>query len=246
MSPLRSISFAALWLCTGTVFAADVVIAAVAANFEPSLKRISASFTEATGIEVAIVTGSTGQLYAQITRGAPFDVFLAADTERPTLLVEQGLADAGDRFTYAVGKLVVWSPSMDLAAIHDMADLRSIPVTHAAIANPRLAPYGAAAEQALRAAGLWDTFESKLVFGQSVGQAFAMASSRNAQIAFVALAQVPPGQGSLFIVPAELHEPLRQDVVLLRRAGHRARELFDYLRSPRALTIITADGYLTQ
>ena len=219
----------------------------MAANFEPSLQRIAAAFTERTGIEIAVVTGSTGQLYAQITRGAPFDVFLAADTERPALLVEQGLAQPDDRFTYAVGKLVVWSPDMALAAIHELADLTNVPITHAAIANPRLAPYGAAAEQAMRASGVWDDLQTKLVFGQSVGQAFAMASSRNAEVAFVALAQVPRDSGSMLLVPAELHAQLRQDAVLLRRAAQNVgpRALFDFLRSPAALAIIEADGYGT-
>ena len=182
---------------------------AVAANAAEAVEALAADFEERTGHRVAVTVGSTGKLYAQILHGAPFDVFLAADQERPRLLVEQGIAVEGSRVTYAVGRLVLWSPDPEVDAAAET--LREGAFWRLAIANPDLAPYGAAARETLQELGLWKSLRGKIVVGENVGQAFAMAASGNAELGFVSLASaLSPRhgrEGSYWEIPEHLHTP---------------------------------------
>ena len=238
---------AALLLFAGSAFAGEVTVA-VAANAAEAVESLVAGFERESGRRVTVTVGSTGKLYAQILHGAPFDVFLAADQERPRLLVEQGLAVGGSRLTYAIGRLVLWSPDPDVEP--DAAALREGAFRRLAVANPDLAPYGAAARETLRALGLWNELRPKIVAGENVGQAFAMVVSGNAEFGFVALSSVLSRRnehgGNYWEVPAELHTPIRQDAVLLTRgaANPAARALFSYLSSPSALATIESFGFV--
>ena len=226
---------------------ADTVTIAVAANFLAPLERLAALFEQETGHELVLSSGSTGQLYAQIANGAPFDVFLSADSEHPTRLVTEGLGDGTTQLTYAVGRLALWTHAPRKFRPLDLRTLRRTDFRWLAIANPELAPYGLAAEQTLRYLGLWEPLQDRLVRGQSIAQTFAMAETDNAELAFVALSQALAYQGiaAYFEVPAELYEPLRQDAVLLNRAGTNAaaRAFLEWLRGPRATEIIADFGY---
>lgn len=229
--------------------AADVT-AAVAANFTVATNRLAPAFERATGHKLIASFGSTGTLYAQIRNGAPFDIFLAADEARPKRLEAEGLAVSGSRFTYAIGRLVLWSPDpaiVDPAA----AVLRDGDFAHLAIANAKTAPYGAAAEQAIRRLGLWTHLAPRLVRGENITQTFQFVSTGNVPLGFVALAQVralpAAQQGSQWLVPTKLYDPLRQDAVLLSRSADSAaaRAFLEYLRSPKAQAIIRELGYAT-
>ena len=228
--------------------AANATVAA-ATNFAEVLERLVADFEAASGHTLTVVTGSTGKLYAQIRNGAPFDVFLAADQERPRLLVVANAAVAESRFTYAVGHLVLWSASDERIAAYGPAALRRQDFRHLAMANASLAPYGAAAREAMDALGVRAALESRLVVGENVGQAFAMVATGNAELGFVALAHVlsPRNRagGSYWIVPRELYRPIRQDAVLLNRArGNAAANAFlDWLRTATASATIERFGY---
>ena len=199
---------------------ADVLVA-VAANFVRPAERLAADFADLHGSDVALVAGSTGKLYAQIRHGAPFDVFLAADQRRPALLEDEGLALAGSRFTYAVGRLALWSGHDGLQLHADtmrLGEYRKL-----AIANPELAPYGQAAREVLSRLGSLDRAQGRLVTAESVGQAFALVATGNADLGLVAAAQAQhAGRGSLWLIPAALHEPIRQDAVMLARARDNA------------------------
>lgn len=227
---------------------AGTVQVAVAANFIAPMKQIAQAFEESTGHKVQLSSGATGKFYAQIKSGAPFDVFLSADGETPARLDAEGATVAGSRFTYATGRLVLWSPRP--GAVDSRGDvLRANAFRHLAIAAPRLAPYGAAAVQTLTRLGLLGAVESKFVQGESIGQAFGFVASGNAELGFVALSQVfENGQlksGSGWVVPADLHSPLRQDAVLLARSkdSPAAAALMRYLKSDRVRAIIRAYGY---
>ena len=219
--------------------------AAVAANFLSAARELADGFSASSGHRVDISSGSTGQLYAQIIRGAPYDLLLAADQDRPARLESQGRAVAGSRFTYARGRLVLWS--VDALLIGDDPDnlLRHGEFRRLALANPRLAPYGLAAWQVLGRLGVRERLANRLVRGENVAQAYAMAASGNAELAFVAAALPRPGDGSRWLVPESLHEPIRQDAVLLQRGADNpaAREFLEYLRSAPALDRIRARGY---
>ena len=236
----------ALMLAAGGASAGNVTVA-VAANAAEAVEAVAAEFERESGHRVTVTVGSTGKLYAQILHGAPFDVFLAADQERPRLLVEQGLGVESSRRTYAIGRLVLWSP--DAAVAVDDAVLKGGAFRRLALANPDLAPYGAAARETLRELGLWESLRPKIVAGENVGQAFAMAASGNAELAFVPLASVlsPRNgrEGSYWEVPARLHTPIRQDAVLLDRASDNptARAFHRFLGSPRALEIVESFGF---
>lgn len=227
--------------------AAEVKVA-VAANFIGPMQVIAADFAKATGHAATLSSGSTGKFYAQIKSGAPFEVFLAADDTTPAKLDKEGAAVANTRFTYATGKLVLWSPKPDL--VDDQgAVLRSGNFQHIALAAPKLAPYGQAAVEAMTRLGLLDQLAPRFVQGESIGQTFAFVSSRNAELGFVALSQVwADGKlrsGSAWVVPARLHAPIRQDAVLLERGRDNpaAAALLDYLRSDAAKAVIRAFGY---
>lgn len=229
--------------------AGEEAIVAVAANFAEVAEVLEARFERETGHTLTLVSGSTGKIYSQIANGAPFDVFLSADQERPALLEREGLAVAGSRFTYATGRLTLWSADParvrgDGAALLGRGGFRRL-----AIANPALAPYGAAARQTLEKLGLWESLAGKVVMGETIGQAHAMVASGNAEIGFVALSYVvsPRNEtpGSRWDVPAELYAPLRQDAVLLKRAAANpaARGFVEYLQSAPVRALVESYGY---
>jgi len=227
---------------------ADTVQVAVAANFIGPMQQIAAAFGKATGHEAVLVSGATGKFAAQIANGAPFQVLLAADDETPRKLEDAGHVVPGTRFTYAVGRLVLYSAQSGL--VDDKGEvLRSGRFQRLAIANPRVAPYGVAAMQALQAMGLRPSVDAKLVMGESIGQAFQFVASGNAELGLVALSQVAvPGQpapGSWWAVPQQLYTPIRQDAALLQpgAGSAAARALLDYLRSEPARVVIRAWGY---
>lgn len=237
-------------LCFGVAASqAGEVQVAVAANFAGPLAKIGESFTATTGHKLLVSPGPTGKFYTQITQGgAPFEVLIAADDETPKRLVAEGLAVAGTNFTYAIGQLVLWSAQPGL--VDDQgAVLASGKFVKLAIANPKIAPYGAAGIEVLKAKGVLDAVTPKLVTGDSIAQAYQFVSSGNAEIGFVALSQVAvPGKpvpGSMWKVPQSLYGEIRQDAVLLK-AGHNnpaARALLDYLKSAPAKAVIEAYGY---
>lgn len=241
-------SLAALLLASGVAYAADVQVA-VAANFAGPLAKIGEGFTAATGHVLRVSPGPTGKFYTQITQGgAPFEVLIAADDETPKKLISEGFAVAGSNFTYAIGQLVLWSATPGL--VDDQgAVLASDQFTKLAIANPKVAPYGAAGVEVLKARGLFDKVSPRVVTGDSIAQAYQFVQSGNAEIGFVALSQVAvPGKplmGSMWRVPQALYGEIRQDAVLLK-AGQQnpaARALLDYLKSAPAKAVIAAYGY---
>jgi molybdate transport system substrate-binding protein len=222
---------------------ADEVKVAVAANFTAAMKEIAAGFEHATGHEALLSFGSTGKLYAQIVNGAPFALFLAADQERTRLLEDAGRASG--RFTYAVGKLVLWSASPGVVDPQGEVLSRG-GFARLAIANPKTAPYGAASLEVLEKLGLGARLRARLVRGDSIAQTHQFVATGNAEIGFVALAQVvlSPG-GSRWTIPQELYSPLRQDAVLLApgRDQPAAQAFLDYLKGPEARGVIERFGY---
>ena len=239
---------AVLLLFPGPAQAGEALVA-VATNFLTPARALAEAFERETGQRVALASGSTGKLAAQILQGAPYDAFLAADVERPAMLVGKGAAVPGSRFTYALGRLALWSADPDRIAGDGAEALAAPEIRRVALANPALAPYGAAAEQTIAALGLAEALAPKLVLGENVGQAQAMVATGNAELGFVALSGlVGPGAaggGSRWQVPEELHDPIRQDAVLLVRAppdGPAAR-FIDFLRGETARGIIADHGY---
>ncbi len=229
------------------LFAAEVLVA-VAANFTAPMKLVAESFAAATGHHASLAFGSTGKLYAQIRNGAPFDVFLAADSATPARLVDEGLAVEDSRYTYAVGQLALWSARPGLVD-GDGRVLAQGGFKRLALADAKLAPYGRAAEETLQSLGLLETLKPRIVTAESIGQSYQFVASGNAELGFVALSQVLrdgiAGEGSLWRVPNGMHEPLRQDLVVLK-SGERsaaARALAAYMRSDEAREIIRKFGY---
>jgi len=239
-------------MCWATVFSpaaqAEEVQVAVAANFAGAFQKIAAAFTASTGHKVLASTGSTGKFYTQIQQGAPFEVLLAADDETPAKLEAEGLAVKGQRFTYAVGKLVLWSAKPDGVGKEGEV-LKKGSFEHLALANPKLAPYGAAGLEVLKALGLMAAAQPKIVQGENIAQAFQFVSTGNAEIGFVALAQVAapdkPAGGAYWLVPANVYAPIKQDAALLGKGGENpaAKALMAYLRSDAAKEVIKAYGY---
>jgi molybdate transport system substrate-binding protein len=226
--------------------AAEVPVA-VAANFAAPLDKLAAAFEKASGHHLVISSGSSGKLYLQITAGAPFEVMLSADSERPLRLEKEGAAVAGTRFTYAIGRLVLWSRDPGLVDPAG-AVLAGDRFRHLAIPNPGVAPYGAAARQVLEDLDLWQKLAPRLVQGEDIGQTYQFVATGNAELGFVALSQVRAAgkpQGSLWIVPAERYRPIEQQAVLLARGkDHPATRAFlDFLRSAPARTLIQEFGY---
>ena len=227
---------------------AEQVQVAVAANFTAPLQAIASEFEKDTGHTVVASFGATGQLYAQIQHGAPFEVFFSADESTPAKLDSEGLGVSGSRFTYAVGSLVLWSATPGYLDGSD-AVLKANQYKHLAIADPKTAPYGLAATQVLDKLGLSEAVQSKLVTGQSIAKALHFISTGNAELGFVALSQVyQDGQlssGSAWIVPAELHTPIRQDALILKQGEHNpaAVALVEYLKGEKAAAIIKSYGY---
>jgi molybdate transport system substrate-binding protein len=227
----------------------DKVHVAVAANFADCLEEIGTAFKESTGHELVISRGSTGKHFAQISAGAPFDVFFAADSERPALLEAEGLTAPGSRFTYAIGGLLLWMPRGEPDKTQSVVEvLKFAEYRHLAIANPRLAPYGLAAKQTLTSLGIWDELEPRLVMGQSVGQTWQFVATGNAQLGLVAQSQMAASEnspGSWWYIDADLHDPIEQQAVLMLSAADNdaAKKLMDFVRGPRARLIIETYGY---
>ncbi len=228
-------------------WAADVAVA-VASNFAAPMHKIALAFEQATGHKAVLALGSTGKFYAQIRHGAPFQLLLAADEETPARLEREALAVAGTRYTYAIGRLALWSAQAGLVDERG-AVLRSGRFERLALADPKTAPYGVAALQTLNSLGLRETLAPKFVQGESIGQAYQFVATGNATLGFVALSQVwADGRltaGSVWQVPEALHAPLRQDAVLLAkgRGQPAAQALLDFLRSETARGIIRSHGY---
>jgi len=219
---------------------------AVAANFTEAAKEIAAAFEERTGHEAVLSFGSTGQLYTQITQHAPFEVFLAADDERPSQAVDEGLAVPGSRFTYAIGKIVLWSREPDL--VRGAATLSAGDFAKIAIANPSTAPYGAAAVQAMQALGVYDRLAPKIVQGNNIAQTYQFVETGNAELGFIALSQAASAdEGSRWEVPVELYAPIRQEAVLLQSGADSAaaKAFIAFLQGPQAARIIARYGYGT-
>jgi molybdate transport system substrate-binding protein len=233
------ISFAAL---------ADEAQIAVAANFASPAKRLADQFAQRTGHRLALSSGSTGKFYAQIKSGAPFDAFLSADGETPLRMEQEKLAVTGSRFTYAIGRLALWSPKTGFVDAEG-AVLRTNGFNRLAIANPKLAPYGAAAKNTMERLGVWPALQGKLVQGENIAQTYQFVSSGNADLGFIAFSQLredgAPAAGSYWLVPERFHAPLRQDAVLLTRGANNAaaRAFLEYLRGAPARELIRAYGY---
>ncbi|MDK2743082.1 MAG: molybdate ABC transporter substrate-binding protein [Nitrospira sp.] len=226
---------------------AEQVLVAVAANFVPPFREIAIEFETATGHNLRVAAGSSGNFYSQIKNGAPFDVFFSADMERPKLLEDEGLGVKGSRLTYAIGRLVLWSPNADL--VKGEETLRSKNFKRLAIANPKTAPYGLAAMQTMQKLDLWEGLQPQIVMGENIGQTMGFIESGNVQLGFVALSQVLDpkikGQGSRWDVPTNLHEPIKQDVILLTKGKDNpaAKALMEFMGGPQAKAIIEHYGY---
>lgn len=239
----------ASFLATFASFAqAGEVSVAVAANFTGPIQVIAPLFERDTGHRVVPAYGGTGKFYAQIAHGAPFEVLLSADDETPARLVGDGLGVAGSVFTYAVGRLVLWSPDPRLVDGKGEV-LKKGGFRHIAVANPKTAPYGAAAVQTMRGLGIFETLRPLFAQGENIVQTHQFVSSGNAELGFVAYSQViRNGQisgGSGWLVPASLHDPIRQDAVLLAKGRNNpaARALLDYLKGEKAQGVIKSFGY---
>ncbi|MBX3331971.1 MAG: molybdate ABC transporter substrate-binding protein [Nitrospira sp.] len=226
---------------------AEQALVAVAANFIPPFREIAMEFEKSTGHQLQVAGGSSGNFYSQIKNGAPFDVFFSADNARPKKLEDEGLGVKDTRFTYAIGRLVLWSPNDVL--VKGEETLRSKKFKRLTIANPKTAPYGVAAMQTLQTLELWESVQPQIVMGESIGQTMGFIESGNAQLGFVALSQVMDpkvkGKGSRWDVPTNLHEPIKQDVILLTKGkdNSAAKALLEFMSSLQARTIIERYGY---
>lgn len=245
---IRGCWIAAALLLAGEVAGADEIRVAVASNFANAAKAIAQRFEESTEHQVTLVFGATGKHYAQIHNGAPFEAFFAADAQRPEMLESEGLVVPGSRFTYAVGRVVLWSLEegyVDSAGqVLEHGDFR-----HLAIANPRLAPYGRAGREVLQSRGLWERLQRRLVRGENIGQTFQFVKSGNAELGFVALSQLMSSEetldiGSKWVAPETLHSPIRQQAVLLKNTAA-ASSFMEFVKSEEARTIIRGYGYQT-
>jgi molybdate transport system substrate-binding protein len=224
---------------------ADTLQVAVASNFAPVLEQLKPAFEKESGHQITLIAGATGQHYTQIVNGAPFDIFFAADAERPQLLEKGGHAVAGSSFTYALGKLVLWSthPGLvdDSGSILERDDFR-----HLAIANPQLAPYGKAAQQVLVQRGLWENVQGRLVQGENITQTLQFVESANAELGFIALSQWlevdPDNTGSHWNVPQELFDPIVQQAVILHESPA-ARAFVAFIQGDTSKAVIQAAGY---
>jgi molybdate transport system substrate-binding protein len=234
-------------LLSGLAHAGTVQVA-VAANFSAPMQKIAAAFEKDTGHQAVLSFGATGKFYAQIRNGAPFAVLLAADDETPARLVKEGLAVPGSVFTYATGRLALWSSRPGLVDEQGAVLRRPLP-GKLAVADPKLAPYGGAALQTLAHLGVLDLWRPQLVTGENIAQTFQFVKTGNATLGFVALSQIMEGgriaTGSAWVVPASLHEPIRQDAVLLKTGENQeaAQALLQYLRGEAARQVIRTWGY---
>ncbi|HEK0905555.1 molybdate ABC transporter substrate-binding protein [Pseudomonas parafulva] len=227
---------------------ADEVQVAVAANFTAPIQAIAKDFEKDTGHKLVAAFGATGQFYAQIKNGAPFEVFLAADDSTPAKLEQEKEIVEGSRFTYAIGTLALWSAKPGY--VDDKGEvLKKNDFQHLSIANPKAAPYGLAATQVLDKLKLTEATKGKIVEGQNITQAFQFVSTGNAELGFVALSQIYKDgkveNGSAWIVPSSLHDPIRQDAVILNKGKDNpaAKALVEYLKGPKAAAVIKSYGY---
>lgn len=241
---LRLVTGAAIaCLATGQAFAAQTNVA-VAANFTDAAKEIAALFKAKTGHEAVLSFGASGPFYSQITQDAPFQVFLSADSGRPKKLEEDGLAVAGSRFTYAIGKLVLWSKTPGL--VKGEETLTAPTFAKLSICNPAAAPYGAAAVETMKALKVDEALKPKLVEGATITQAYQFVQTGNAEVGFVALSQLAgDDSGSRWLVPQKLYNPIRQDAVLLKKgeSNEAATAFMNFLKGPEARAIIEKYGY---
>lgn len=244
-SPLHISITACLLLIAVRTASADEVLVAAASNFIGAIGKIAHRFEAESGHKVTLTFGSTGKHYAQIRNGAPFDLFFAADAKRPTLLEDEGLALPGSRFTYAIGRLILWSPKQDFIEAQGKV-LEQGKFRYLAIANPKLAPYGVAAREVLQSRGIWNALRGRMVRGENIGQTFQFVKSGNAQLGFIAYSQVKlpgrPVEGSFWEVPQSLYTPIEQQAVLLND-GEAARALLSFVKSDASLQIIRGFGY---
>nr|WP_210413887.1 molybdate ABC transporter substrate-binding protein [Luteithermobacter gelatinilyticus] len=239
-----------LWAClmlwgSGTHARTEEITVAVASNFAAAMRDIAKTYEERSGHKVVLAFGSTGKHYAQILNGAPFDAFFAADSTRPQKLEEHGLTVPGSRFTYARGRLALWSATPGF--VDDRGDiLAKGKFAHLALANPKLAPYGRAAKETLMRMGLWNKLMPRLIRGENIGQAFQFVKTGAAELGFVAYAQIVtltlPLSGSYWLVPEHLHMPIDQQAVLLNDRPA-ARDFFAFIKGESAQEIIRAYGY---
>ncbi len=247
---LRNHVAAVLVLCglvTAPVHAAEVSVA-VASDFAAPMERIAALFQKESGHTVKVSLGASGKLYTQIKAGAPFDVFLSADEEQPKLLLQEGLAVGGSRFVYATGRLVLWSTQSGL--VDDKGSvLNKGNFNRLAIANPRFSPYGVAAKETLGKLTMWNAIQEKLDREDDVTQAYQLAATEKVDLALIALSQVMRDgkviEGSWWVVPSELHKPIRQSAVLLSRAKDQAaaKAFLDFLKGKKAMAVMRGFGY---
>ena len=234
--------------CALAPLRADEIQLAVASNFSAPAQQIAADFERATGHRVVISTGATGKFYAQIRNGAPFDVFLSADDETPTKLMAEGFAVSGTQFTYALGRLALWSQKPGFVDAQGEV-LKRGDFRHIALANPKTAPYGAAALEVMQKMGVMATLNPKWVQGENIAQTYQFVASGNAELGFVAVSQVMKdgklSTGSVWVVPALWHAPIRQDAVLLKRGqgSAAARAWLDWLKTEKTRALIRRFGY---
>jgi molybdate transport system substrate-binding protein len=247
----KSFVWTFLFVAYATNLRAEEALVAVAANFSAPMQQIAASFQKDTGHQLKMSFGATGGIYAQIKNGGPFDVFLSADQITPQKLEAEGLGVAATRFNYATGQLVLWSKQDGLVDEKGQV-LRGKNIQRIALANPKLAPYGVAAWEAMTALGLLEELKPKMVQGDNIAQTYQFVSTQNAQVGFVALSQVfANGQltsGSAWIVPPHLYKPIRQDVILLKNGkdNSAAKALLIYLKGEKAKAVMKSYGYLTE
>lgn len=245
---IRTLILAGIFSSASILAVADEVHVAVAANFTAPIKQIAADFEKDTGHKAVVSTGATGAFYAQIKNGAPFEVFLSADDETPAKLETEGMAVAGSRFTYAIGKLVLWSAKPSF--VDEKGEiLKKGNFAKISLANPKTAPYGAAGVDIMKKLGVFDGLQGKIVQGENISQAYQFTATGNAELGFVALSQVwKDGKltsGSGWLVPADFYSPIRQDAVILANGkGKAAAEaLVKYLKSDKAKAVIKSYGY---
>jgi len=237
------IFFAIVFLLTSTNAIANDIHIAVASNFRPTMQLLVDAYELQTTNTVSISSGSTGKHYAQLINGAPFDLFFAADAERPRLLEESGYAIADSRFTYALGKLVLWHPTSSIvnSSVLEIAEFKYL-----SIANPRLAPYGRATQQTLEKLGYGIVLEAKLVMGENVAQAFQFVESGNAELGFVAYSHLLTtglaDKDNFWLVPSNYYDKIEQQAIMLRESSA-ASEFLAFVKSPQALKLISDMGY---
>jgi len=229
--------------------AADFSVA-VASNFMVPMQSLIRAFEQETGHRAIPSFGATGKLYAQIKHGAPFEVFFSADQTTPQRLVHEGAAFKDTQVTYAIGKLVLWTRRDNHAAFSESI-LKAGSFRRLSIANPKLAPYGAAARQVMEGLGVWDLLQGQLVMGENITQAHQFVASGNADLGFVAFSQIPRSgansepEGGVWVIPQKLYSPLKQDAVLLRagKSSAAAKSFLEFVKTKRAQTLIAATGY---